>query len=60
MEGKTQRPMIKYLTDAVAAAAGAQVTITAGSGEKSHQPVIVLPVGVEGQLGLIMPMQVER
>lgn len=51
---------IKYLTDAVAAAASGQIVITTGSGEKSHQPVIVRPVGVEGQLGLIMPMQVGR
>jgi len=50
---------IRYLTDAVTAATGGQVVIAAGVlDEGQYRPVVVRPVGVEGQLGLIMPMHV--
>ena len=49
---------IRYLADAVAAVAGKQVAITASApGEGQYLPVLVQPVGVEGQLGLVMLMQ---
>ncbi len=49
---------IRYLADAVAAVAGKQVAITASApGEGQCLPVLVQPVGVEGQLGLVMLMQ---
>ena len=49
---------IRYLADAVAAVAGKQVAITASApGEGQYLPVLVQPVGVEGQIGLVMLMQ---
>jgi len=49
---------IRYLADAVAAVTGKQVAITASApGEGQYLPVLVQPVGVEGQLGLVMLMQ---
>jgi DNA polymerase-3 subunit beta len=52
---------IRFLTDAVTAVSTKHVSITASApGEGQHLPVLVQPVGVEGQLGLIMPMQPGR
>jgi DNA polymerase III subunit beta len=49
---------VRYLADAVTAVAGKQVAITASVlNEGQYLPVLVRPVGVEGQLGLVMPMQ---
>jgi DNA polymerase-3 subunit beta len=52
---------IRFLADAVTAVSTKQVTITASvPHEGQHLPVLVRPVGVEGQLGLVMPMQSGR
>jgi DNA polymerase-3 subunit beta len=49
---------VRYLADAVTAVAGKQVAITASiPDEGQYLPVLVRPVGMEGQLGLVMPMQ---
>jgi hypothetical protein len=49
---------VRYLADAVTAVAGKQVAITASIPDGGqYLPVLVRPVGVEGQLGLVMPMQ---
>jgi DNA polymerase-3 subunit beta len=52
---------IRFLADAVTAVSTKRVSITGSApGEGQHLPVLVQPVGVEGQLGLIMPMQPGR
>jgi len=49
---------VRYLADAVTAVAGKQVAITASIPDGGqYSPVLVQPVNVEGQLGLVMPMQ---
>jgi len=57
---------VRYLADAVTATNGAQVALTASAptpptppqaGGLGGGPVLVRPVGMESQLGLIMPMQ---